>query len=327
MDEKNHRNIDAHHETERLDPREPEKRLHLMWFADHNRKLDAYVIHSELKRNLVWTFNPKAKNGMKFYLDVYRYGDRRQLWRKSDTNISNSSFFIFNIDETVTEAYMMDIWNSKFNVLSLDQCNFDITFEGWGGNKNTLWSFDFPIDPGYPTVCIPKTGDPECPDPHIPIYPVFRNIVQIHNKVGNDKKMIIWNTAPTEEKTLLAVPYDHKVSPKKAGMESWWWTEKIDKYFVIHSFSDPDMVWSLFREKLVRTENNGKKSLMKVKYHLKLEKFIPGDQRQLFYYVSSHGFINAKLEHTDGSTISLFTSKGHGTFIKKSYKSNKFKWN
>jgi len=261
---------------------------HLKWFATWDKEHDAYVIHSEHKRNLVWTsaadYKKVVTNGV-FNLSVYEHGNEKQLWRRAGSD--TGSFFIYPFEAGVDKNCKgFDIWNAKFKVLELDSCNFDIDTETWGGKKSQLWNF--------------VESNP------VPILPrKTKSIVQIHN-VENGS-MMIYNKAPTEEHELTSIAFD-----AKDGMHSWWILESIDNHTVIHSFADPDMVWGLTK---------GKDGI----YHLKLEKYIPGDQRQLFKHNKKIESLNAKLMEGE-KAISLTSHKIDSAGFEQNNDTKQQKW-
>merc|ERR1712151_910653 len=91
--------------------------------------------------------------------------------------------------------------------------------------------------------------------------PNHRDIFVIHDQ--HRRRMVTIPYWPQEQTDLWVENYN-----KHNTKRNWWWVENVNEHIVTHSYYAPDMVMAC-----VNAKHNAV---------LQLEKYIPGDKRQMF---------------------------------------------
>lgn len=258
----------------------------------------AYVIRTRMKRNLVWTAGEKiSTNAFKVQnfemkLEEYVVGNKKQLWRKTQPASSFghhfSPVYIFNVaDATQTPGCFPSkgFKHASANVLDYDQCHqpFPKVYNTmYKKTKKQRWLIHELPHCKVTSECCPDGSAPPCENMKdiVEIYTLQAKIVD-GKMVGAEKTSVMFGGEhPVETVSTTTVKMD------EGNRKQWWWREPLDHDgIVFHLFDSPDMVLSYLKEtptKEIDPKKKEKDSSGDEFRYLALEKYIPGDKRQLW---------------------------------------------
>jgi len=245
------------------------------FMASYNSEHKAWVIHAREKKNKVWTSSKDFTNSAHNYqlpyqnitLEDYVPNNKKQLWRRTkvDGDVSEQPFYIYNLQGNVnpcqksTKFNHADLFVLDYNTCSANKAPYGTKFKK---TKKQRWFLHIaPYCIPY-VECCPNGDALPCDDK--------RDLIVIGHKdsEGAESALTYGSSAPSEAQPATYVKQNLK------DKRQWWFREVQDEGgFVYHLYNSPDMVLSYYR----RNESG-----TVVDRFLTVEKYIPGDHRQLW---------------------------------------------